>query len=46
MRFSKDDGGLLDPLNPILTDTGDHEMRKQVINVIRRDPLPGTRLVG
>ena len=44
MRFSKADGGLLDLPNRILADAGDHDMRKQVIYVISREPLTGNRL--
>jgi tetratricopeptide (TPR) repeat protein len=44
MRFSQGDGGLLDLLDGILPDAGDREVREQVIDVVRRDPLAGNRL--
>ena len=46
MTFSKADGGLPDLLNLILADAGNRKVRKQVIDVIRRDSLAGNRLVG
>jgi len=39
MRFSKEDGGLLDLLNHITADAGDRDMRNQVIDVIGRQSL-------
>ena len=44
MRFSKEDGGLLDLLNHITADAGDRDMRKQVIYVIGRQSLTGNFL--
>ena len=46
MRFSQADGGLPDLLNRILADAGNRKVRKQVIDVIRRDSLAGNRLGG
>jgi hypothetical protein len=46
MGFSQGDGGSFDLLNLIPVGAGDRELREKVIDVIRRDPLPGNRLSG
>ena len=46
MGFSQGNGGSLDLLNRIPGGAGDRELREQVIDVIRRDPLPGNHLSG
>ena len=46
MGFSQGNGGSLDLLNRIPGGAGDRKLREQVINVIRRNPLPGNHLSG
>ena len=41
MRFSQGNGGSFDLLDRVPRSAGDRELREQVIDVIRRDPLGG-----